>query len=156
MANSPSVGEPHPIFARFYARVSPAMDAQGAVEHHRALLAGLAGRVLEVGARQRPEPPSPPVGRHRGPGRGAGAYLRRLAQAAASRAKVPGRVVDGTADALPAANATSDAAVASLVLCSVPDQGRALAELYRVLRPGGELRFFEHVQADTPVLARVQ
>ena len=38
-----------------------------------------------------------------------------------------------------------DAAVASLVLCSVPDQASALAELHRVLRPGGELRFYEHV-----------
>ena len=39
-----------------------------------------------------------------------------------------------------------DAAVACLVLCSVPDQARALAELRRVLKPGGELRFFEHVR----------
>jgi ubiquinone/menaquinone biosynthesis C-methylase UbiE len=38
-----------------------------------------------------------------------------------------------------------DAAVASLVLCSVPDQQQALAEISRVLRPGGELRFYEHV-----------
>jgi SAM-dependent methyltransferase len=49
-----------------------------------------------------------------------------------------------------------DAVVASLVLCSVPDQARALAELRRVLRPGGELRFFEHIQADTSGLARAQ
>jgi hypothetical protein len=35
----------------------------------------------------------------------------------------------------------------SLVLCSVPDQGRALAEARRVLRPGGEVRFFEHVRS---------
>jgi len=40
-----------------------------------------------------------------------------------------------------------DVAVASLVLCSVPDQARTLAELHRVLRPGGELRFYEHVIA---------
>jgi len=42
-----------------------------------------------------------------------------------------------------------DAAVASLVLCSVPDQERALAELRRVIRAGGELRFYEHVIATT-------
>jgi ubiquinone/menaquinone biosynthesis C-methylase UbiE len=65
-------------------------------------------------------------------------------------------VVDGTADVLPTPDASMDAAVAFLVLCSAPDQARALAELYRVLRPGGELRFFEHVQADTAGLARVQ
>jgi ubiquinone/menaquinone biosynthesis C-methylase UbiE len=42
------------------------------------------------------------------------------------------------------------------VLCSVPDQARALAELHRVLRPGGELRFYEHVRAATPRMARWQ
>jgi SAM-dependent methyltransferase len=52
-----------------------------------------------------------------------------------------------------AETAAQQAVVASLVLCSVPDQTRALAELRRVLRPGGELRFFEHVQADTSGLA---
>jgi ubiquinone/menaquinone biosynthesis C-methylase UbiE len=156
MASPPSTGKRHPIFARVYARISPAMDAQGALEHRRALLASLAGRVLEVGAGNglnfahypsavtevlavEPEP-----------------YLRRLAQAAAGQAPVAVRVVDGTADTLPVADASMDAAVASLVLCSVPDQARALAELHRVLRPGGEVRFFEHVQADTPGLARVQ
>jgi ubiquinone/menaquinone biosynthesis C-methylase UbiE len=55
------------------------------------------------------------------------------------------RVLGGVADALPLEAASVEAAVASLVLCSVPDQMRALAELRRVLRPGGELRFYEHV-----------
>jgi hypothetical protein len=49
MASRPSI-KPHSIFARLYARISPTMDAQGAVEHRRTLLTGLAGRVLEVGA----------------------------------------------------------------------------------------------------------
>jgi ubiquinone/menaquinone biosynthesis C-methylase UbiE len=83
-------------------------------------------------------------------------YLRGLAEVAAGQAPVPIRVVDGSADALLAPGGSMDAAVASLVLCSVPDQARALAELYRVLRPGGELRFFEHIRADTAGLARVQ
>jgi ubiquinone/menaquinone biosynthesis C-methylase UbiE len=156
MATTPATRKRHPIWARFYARISRTMDAQGAVEHRRALLAGLAGRVLEVGAGNglsfahypptvtevlavEPEP-----------------HLRGLAEVAAGQAPVPVRVADGSADALPAPDAGMDAAVASLVLCSVPDQARALAELHRVLRPGGELRFFEHVRADTAGLAGVQ
>ena len=137
MATPPTTRKRHPIWARFYARISPTMDAQGAVEHRRTLLAGLAGRVLEVGAGNglnfahyppavtevlavEPEP-----------------YLRGLAEVAARQAPVSVRVVDSSADALPAADASMDAAVASLVLCSVPDQARALAELHRVLRPEG-------------------
>ena len=69
---------------------------------------------------------------------------------------MPIEVVDGVAERLPVDDGSMDAAVASLVLCSVPDQAAALAELRRVLRPGGELRFFEHVVADTPGLRRVQ
>jgi ubiquinone/menaquinone biosynthesis C-methylase UbiE len=65
-------------------------------------------------------------------------------------------VADGTADRVPAEDASVDAAVACLVLCSVPDQSAALAELRRVLRPGGELRFYEHVLSHTPRIARSQ
>jgi ubiquinone/menaquinone biosynthesis C-methylase UbiE len=54
-------------------------------------------------------------------------------------------VLGGIADRVPLEDESVDAAVASLVLCSVPDQDRALAELHRVMRPGGELRFYEHV-----------
>ena len=53
-------------------------------------------------------------------------------------------------------DASIDAAVASLVLCSVTDPSVALQEIRRVLRPGGELRFYEHVLAGDPRLARVQ
>jgi len=69
---------------------------------------------------------------------------------------VPIRVVAGTAEALPAPDASFDAVVASLVLCTVADPDQALAEVRRVLRPGGRLRFYEHVRASDPRLARWQ
>jgi ubiquinone/menaquinone biosynthesis C-methylase UbiE len=53
-------------------------------------------------------------------------------------------------------DAAFDAGIASLVLCSVPDQSNALAELRRVIRAGGELRFFEHVVSKRAGPARVQ
>ena len=138
----------HPVFARVYQRLSVAMDRAGAAEHRHALVAGLSGRVIEVGA---------------GNGRMFGHYppavtgvvavepeprLRAAATAAARSAPVPVTVVDGVADALPAADGEFDAAVSALVLCTVPVQAAALAELRRVVRPGGELRFLEHVAAD--------
>ena len=72
-------------------------------------------------------------------------YLREKASGRAAAAPVPVTVVDGTAEALPLEDASVDAVVHSLVLCSVRDQAVALAEARRVLRPDGELRFYEHV-----------
>ncbi|WP_371402212.1 class I SAM-dependent methyltransferase [Kribbella sp. NBC_00662] len=145
-----------PIFARMYARVRPAMDREGAAAHRQRLLAGASGRVVEIGAGDggnfahypaevvsvlavEPEP-----------------YLRGQALRSAAAAPVPVEVVEGTAERLPAADGSADVVVASLVLCSVPDQQVALAEVARVLRPGGELRFYEHVAADGGRLETVQ
>jgi ubiquinone/menaquinone biosynthesis C-methylase UbiE len=146
----------HPLFARLFARLSPAMEAAGAAEPRERLLAGAAGRVLELGA---------------GTGANFGHYpaavtdvvavepephLRAIAERAAAAAGTHVTVVDAVADRLPFEDGSFDAAVVSLVLCSVPDQSTALAELHRVLRPGGRLHFWEHVLADTRALARVQ
>jgi SAM-dependent methyltransferase len=134
-----------PRFARMYPKAAARADRRGATEHRQRLLAGLSGRVVELGAgdgRNFPYYPSSVtevVAIEPEPG------LRAAAEAAAQRAGVPVSVQGGTADRLPLADGELDAAVASLVLCSVPDQPRALAELHRVLRPGGELRFYEHV-----------
>lgn len=146
----------HPLFARLYARLSAREEEQGQADHRRETLAGLTGRVIEVGA---------------GNGLNFGhypdsvteilavepeAYLRRLAMRATEEADVPVRVLDGVAERLPAEDGEFDAGVASLVLCSVPHPDRALDELFRVIRPGGELRFYEHVVALRPGAARVQ
>jgi ubiquinone/menaquinone biosynthesis C-methylase UbiE len=129
---------------------------RGIAVHRRRLLEGLYGRVVEVGAGNgmnfsyypaavteviavEPEP-----------------YLRRIAERNAAKAPAAVTVVDGLAEALPVQDGGYDAAVASLVLCSVRDPQRALAEMFRVLKPGGQLRFFEHVQAATPGRRRIQ
>jgi ubiquinone/menaquinone biosynthesis C-methylase UbiE len=126
-------------------RSAAAAEERGATDHRRRLLEGLSGTVVEIGAGHglnfalyppevnevvaiEPEP-----------------TLRSQAEAAAESAKVPIRVLAGVANELPLENESADAAVASLVLCTVPDQARAFAEIRRVLRPEGELRFYEHV-----------
>ncbi|MBI5104796.1 MAG: class I SAM-dependent methyltransferase [Solirubrobacterales bacterium] len=120
-------------------------ERRGATEHRRRLLDGLSGRVVEVGAghglnfAHYPAAVTAVVAVEPEP------ELRAAAREAATRAPVPVRVEAGVADALPLADGEADAAVVSLVLCSVPDQATALAELRRVVRPGGELRFYEHV-----------
>jgi ubiquinone/menaquinone biosynthesis C-methylase UbiE len=146
----------HPVFARAYQRFSHVAEAKGASGYRDRLLAGLHGRVIEVGAGNglnfahyprtvtevvAVEPES---------------FLRSRAEEAAGSASVPLTILDGTADALPVPDAAFDTGIASLVLCSVPDQPTALAELRRVIRAGGELRFFEHVVSKRAGPARVQ
>ena len=65
-------------------------------------------------------------------------------------------MADGFAERLPADAESFDAGVASLVLCSVASQEKALSELFRVIRPGRQLRFYEHVVANNPRVARLQ
>ncbi|MGI8749720.1 MAG: class I SAM-dependent methyltransferase [Thermoleophilaceae bacterium] len=148
-----SVG--NPLFARMYALMAR-KEPPHMVDRRRQLLSGLAGRVLELGAGSganfahypasvaevlavEPEP-----------------YLRDKALKAAVDAAVAVTVIEATADLLPVEDGSCDAAVACLVLCSVPSQPAALAELRRVVRRGGELRFYEHVLSPKASVARSQ
>jgi ubiquinone/menaquinone biosynthesis C-methylase UbiE len=81
---------------------------------------------------------------------------RALAAERADGAAVPIEVVDGVAEALPAADGSFDGALLSGVLCTVRDPAAALQELRRVLVPGGELRFWEHVRSDNVAFRAVQ
>lgn len=146
----------NPVFARLFDRFAAKDKGRGEDALRRELVAGLAGRVVEVGpgnginfehypatvgelAAVEPEP-----------------YLRARAEATARTVALSVRVLDGTAAALPVDDGSADAVVVAGVLCSVPDQAAALAEFKRVLRPGGELRFYEHVRSRRPSFARYQ
>jgi ubiquinone/menaquinone biosynthesis C-methylase UbiE len=146
----------NPLFARFFHRFCGRDRGQGERDLRRELLAGASGRVIEVGAGNginfehyppavteliAVEPES---------------YLRDQASKAAAGAPVPVRVVSGLAASLELPSDSADAVVVCGVLCSVPDQRAALAEFRRVLRAGGELRFYEHVRSRRPRFARWQ
>lgn len=67
------------------------------------------------------------------------------------------RIVHGVSEALPLADASCDAVVCTLTLCSVVDPAKSVAEIRRVLKPGGKFLFWEHVLSQTdPALAQQQ
>ncbi len=146
----------HPVFARVYARVAEIGERRGGAEHRERLLAGLSGRVVEVGAGSGANLAHYPATVSEVIAVEPERYLRERAQQVAAHAPVPVSVVEGAADLLPGEDGSFDAGVAALVLCTVPDQGSALAELYRVIRPGGELRFYEHVVGHSKFESRFQ
>jgi SAM-dependent methyltransferase len=131
------------------------VDLLGGADHRRRLVEQATGQVLEIGAGTGRNLPlyrnaTRVVALEPGPG------MRARAEQAARAAQLAVEVADGRAEALPFPDAAFDTVVASLVLCTVPDLTQALAEAHRVLRPGGTLRFYQHVRADDPRLARWQ
>jgi ubiquinone/menaquinone biosynthesis C-methylase UbiE len=146
----------HPLFARCLARSAAIAERKGASVFRARLVEGLAGRVVEVGAgtgvqfRHYPPTVSEIVALEPEP------TLRAMAEEAARDAPVAVQVVNGVAAAVPLADGAADAAVCAGLLCSVDDPGAALRELHRVVRPGGELRFYEHVASSRPRAASLQ
>jgi len=131
------------------------IDRRGGAEHRARLVGDASGEVLEVGTG---------TGKNLRHYRSAARVValepnpdwRERAERRATRASVPVEVVDGDGMALPFPDESFDTVVSGLVLCTIPDPGRALAEMRRVLRPGGTLRFYEHVRSEDPKLARWQ
>ncbi|MCO5168149.1 MAG: class I SAM-dependent methyltransferase [Planctomycetes bacterium] len=112
------------------------------------LLSRVAGRVLEVGAGTGANLPFYPRGLERLVLAEPDPHMRARLAARVARERPEAVVIDAPAEALPVEDGSFDAVVSTLVLCSVADLPRALAEARRVLRPGGALVFLEHVAAD--------
>lgn len=144
------------VFAAGYDWFMAGTERKGLAARRKALLASAHGRVLEIGGGTGAnlpfygeridevvvtEPEEP--------------MLRRL-QKKLGAASVPVRVVHAPAERLPVPDAGFDVAVSTLVLCTVADPARALAEVRRALKPGGRLLFVEHVRSDDPRIARRQ
>jgi SAM-dependent methyltransferase len=132
------------------------MDARGATEHRRRLVEAAYGVVVEIGAGYGATFPHYPAAVTGVLALEPDPTLRGLALAAARTAPVPVTVEEGVAESVPTADASVDVVVSSLVLCSVADQSVALAEVLRVLRPGGLLLFYEHVRSAHRVFAAAE
>lgn len=131
-------------------------ERRGMRDRRRELLAAARGRVLEIGAGTGLNLPLYPGDLDElvltEPVAGMRARLERRARADGIRA----RVVAAGAGELPFPDASFDTVVSTMVLCTVPEPEAALAEVRRVLAPGGRLLFIEHVLAETPRLSRWQ
>jgi len=146
----------------FYARrVLPcllhAAMRQEVLRPFRARVAGAAeGRVLEVGIGSGLNLPLYGAGTREVVGIDPSAALLDRARQAAAGAHVPVELVEGSAEALAFESGSFDTVLTTWTLCTIPDADRALAEMRRVLRPGGSLLFVEHGRAPEPGVARWQ
>lgn len=144
------------LFARIYDKLMESTEKAMMRQTRSELLADASGRVLELGAGTglniehytdkvtelvlcEPEAPM-------------AKQLRKRAQ----RAHVPATVVEAPGEQLPFGDSEFDTVVSTLVLCTVTDPARSVAEAARVLKPGGRLLFVEHVRSENPKLAKWQ
>jgi ubiquinone/menaquinone biosynthesis C-methylase UbiE len=106
------------------------------------------GRVLEIGVGSGRNLPFYTVRVQRVIGLDPSSKLLSMARRALLRVVPPVEFVEGSAEAIPLADASIDTVVTTWTMCSIPDAPRALCEMRRVLRPGGRLLFVEHGRAD--------
>lgn len=148
------------FFAWYYPKVVGRAEAAGQAETRRELLANASGRTLEIGA---------------GSGFNLPHYTERVTELVVSEPSPHMRehlrerlesdpppvgsweLADASAETLPFEDASFDTVTGGFIMCSIPDPDRALAEIARVLRPGGRYIFLEHVHAgDGTMLGRIQ
>lgn len=131
-------------------------EKAGLADHRKELLGRIHGRVLEIGGGTGANLPYYPreveeivIAEPEEP------MARRLERKLSGHS-LPVRVVRAPGEELPVEDTSFDFVVSTLVLCTVNDPDRTLAEIHRVLKPGGQLLFIEHVRSDDAKLAHWQ
>ena len=143
--DGPKTGLYRRMMARFYDRMMA--DYERWMEaRKRELFSDISGRVIEIGPGTGNNFRHLPVsidwlGIEPNP------YMHAALGRKARAAGIEPRLHTGSAGLLPGADDSADYVISTLVFCSVPDLPQTLAEIYRVLRPGGRLLFLEHVAA---------
>jgi ubiquinone/menaquinone biosynthesis C-methylase UbiE len=144
------------VLALLYDRLGAASEKAGMREERRGLLARANGEVLEIGAGTGLNLPLYPSTVTRLVATEPDRHMTRSLRRKAHAASVPVELMSAPAEALPLADASFDTVVGTLVLCTVRDPAAVLAEVARLLRPGGRYLFLEHVRAHDSGLARWQ
>lgn len=144
------------LFAAIYDRGLKGAEDAGLREMRRETLAAARGRTIDLGAGTGanlalyPDAVTELVLAEPDP------HMLKKLRVKVGKAGKDAEVVEAPAERLPFEDSSFDTAVFTLVLCTVPDPGAAIAEAARVLKPGGKLLFVEHVRADDAGLARWQ
>lgn len=144
------------VFARYYDRVLRVSEENGLAEIRAEVIANARGRTLEMGAgtglnlRHYPESVTSIVLTEPEP-----AMLAKLRSRVAAEPREQFiEIAQADAGSLPFPDDSFDTLICTLVLCTVPDPEQTIAEAHRVLKPGGELLFIEHVLGEGPIARR--
>ncbi|MFT4048214.1 MAG: class I SAM-dependent methyltransferase [Solirubrobacterales bacterium] len=144
------------IFAKFYDRTLEVAEQAGLADRRRQLLGQASGQVLEIGAGTGLNLAYYPEGLTRlvltEPSGPMAAQLREKL----GELTIDAEVVEAPAESLPFEDSSFDTIVGTLVLCTVNDPEASLAEIRRLLVPGGQLLLLEHVRSQDPASAKWQ
>src|SRR4051794_6974862 len=152
----PTLQIPSRVFAAVYDRVSAGAEEAGLSALRRDLIATATGTTVEIGAGTGLNVAHYPTTVDRLVLTEPDGHMRAKLQEKLDGTGLDAEVTADTAEALPFPDGSVDTVVGTMVLCTAPDQQRALTEIRRVLKPGGRLLFLEHVLSERPRIGRLQ
>jgi ubiquinone/menaquinone biosynthesis C-methylase UbiE len=136
--------------------IDVAMNTAAIRDERQRCLEGVTGTVLEVGFGSGRNLPYYPADVTKVVGVDPSSTAASLARTRVARATFPVEILGLSAERIPVADASVDGVVTTFTLCTIPEPRLALAEMRRVLRPGGRLHFVEHGLAPDPRVRRWQ